>query len=222
MVAATVTLSTVALATTEAAKAISFSAGPIGQTVTTNSDAVTIDFGVGADEDIDAAGIILDANTSLSESAPVAEIRGSGNNAGRPIGSINRFLVAEESGVASFTFNKKLNYFGLLWGSINPDNVIKFFDGNTEVGSFTGQSIIDSGVASNTTRFVNFAVDELGYNSYDFFNRVEISGGGQDPFQLDNVAYEVVPTPALLPGIIGMGIAALRKRKQSQEESAEA
>jgi hypothetical protein len=31
-----------------------------------------------------------------------------------------------------------------------------------------------------------------------------------------------IPTPALLPGLIGMGVAALRKRGQEEGESAEA
>lgn len=32
---------------------------------------------------------------------------------------------------------------------------------------------------------------------------------------LDNLRYEAVPTPALLPGLIGMGVAAWRKRQQN-------
>jgi len=34
--------------------------------------------------------------------------------------------------------------------------------------------------------------------------------------------FEPIPTPALLPGLIGMGAAALRKRKGEGDESAEA
>ncbi|PZO21126.1 MAG: hypothetical protein DCF25_05630 [Leptolyngbya foveolarum] len=41
----------------------------------------------------------------------------------------------------------------------------------------------------------------------------EKSGNGR--FKIDNIG--VVPTPALLPGLIGMGVAALRKRKQVRE-----
>jgi hypothetical protein len=39
---------------------------------------------------------------------------------------------------------------------------------------------------------------------------------------IDNVAFRVVPTPALLPGIIGMGIAALKKRRDGELAEAEA
>ncbi|MBD0363943.1 MAG: PTPA-CTERM sorting domain-containing protein [Coleofasciculus sp. C3-bin4] len=53
---------------------------------------------------------------------------------------------------------------------------------------------------------------------------------GSDPATLDKVGLVTqftgdpvtpVPTPALLPGLIGMGVAALRKRKQEQAEVAE-
>ncbi|WOB43556.1 PTPA-CTERM sorting domain-containing protein [Thermoleptolyngbya oregonensis NK1-22] len=39
---------------------------------------------------------------------------------------------------------------------------------------------------------------------------------------IDNVAYRIVPTPALLPGIIGMGIAAIKKRRDGALEETEA
>ncbi len=38
---------------------------------------------------------------------------------------------------------------------------------------------------------------------------------------IDDVAYRVVPTPALLPGIIGMGLAALKKRREGALDEAE-
>lgn len=43
--------------------------------------------------------------------------------------------------------------------------------------------------------------------------------GEPDSYQISGTP---VPTPALLPGLIGMGVAALRKRKGEAEESAEA
>lgn len=41
-------------------------------------------------------------------------------------------------------------------------------------------------------------------------------------FSADITAGEQVPTPALLPGLVGMGVAALRKRKSDVEETVEA
>ncbi len=41
-------------------------------------------------------------------------------------------------------------------------------------------------------------------------------------FSADITAGEEIPTPALLPGLVGMGVAALRKRKSGEEETVEA
>lgn len=40
---------------------------------------------------------------------------------------------------------------------------------------------------------------------------------GFDSYTLSSLEVEVIPTPALLPGLLGMGAAALRKRKQEAE-----
>lgn len=42
-----------------------------------------------------------------------------------------------------------------------------------------------------------------------------------DDYFLSGLEVEVIPTPALLPGLIGMGLAALRKRKGEAEQSEE-
>jgi hypothetical protein len=44
---------------------------------------------------------------------------------------------------------------------------------------------------------------------------------GSDDYFLSGVTVETIPTPALLPGLIGMGLAALRKRKGEQAEQPE-
>ncbi|MBE9061245.1 PTPA-CTERM sorting domain-containing protein [cf. Phormidesmis sp. LEGE 11477] len=51
---------------------------------------------------------------------------------------------------------------------------------------------------------------------------IALNGGG-NPVQSDflNYSFTTVPTPALLPGLIGMGVAALRRRKEEELESAE-
>ena len=47
------------------------------------------------------------------------------------------------------------------------------------------------------------------------------TGSGNAGFSVDNLAVDV-PTPALLPGIIGMGIAAMRKKDEVEVETEEA
>ncbi len=51
--------------------------------------------------------------------------------------------------------------------------------------------------------------------------QINLKGNGTDKPSSFSLTGEAVPTPALLPGLVGMGVAALRKRK-SAEESAEA
>ncbi len=42
---------------------------------------------------------------------------------------------------------------------------------------------------------------------------IQRNQGGNDIFGIDDMRYVAIPTPALLPGLIGMGIAAIRRRK---------
>jgi hypothetical protein len=43
----------------------------------------------------------------------------------------------------------------------------------------------------------------------------DTAGGGSESYQADNLSFSTtpIPTPALLPGLVGMGLAAWRKRK---------
>lgn len=49
-----------------------------------------------------------------------------------------------------------------------------------------------------------------------------VSSPSGSTFSADITAGEEIPTPALLPGLVGMGVAALRKRKSEEEETVEA
>ena len=49
----------------------------------------------------------------------------------------------------------------------------------------------------------------------------EASGFAVGEFRLGSSPVQPIPTPALLPGLIGIGVAALRKRKAEQKESVE-
>jgi PEP-CTERM motif len=79
------------------------------------------------------------------------------------------------SGSYEITFGgKSFNYFGLYWGSIDTYNTITFYNGSTEIGSFTGTQAallaglctpaqIISGCAAfgdaGSNRFFNFITD---------------------------------------------------------------
>lgn len=109
-----------------------------------------------------------------------------------------------------------MQYFGLLWGSVDSYNKIEFFSGATSVGSFTGGAITPTATGDqglNGTYYVNI-------NSTLGFDRVVMTSDGF-AFEFDNLAWRtapvVVPEPmsaALLgAGLLGLGLA--RKRRQA-------
>jgi hypothetical protein len=111
------------------------------------------------------------------------------------------------------------NYFGLYWGSIDTYNTIEFFDGAASVGSFTGTQVaalatglstVASGsqVDATANRYINF-FSGAGEN----FNRIVLTSTSP-AFESDNHAFRAVPTPALLPGLVGLGVSFWRKRRQ--------
>lgn len=78
------------------------------------------------------------------------------------------------------------------------------------------------------TRYVLYFIPKNTYTANQVFNwstsdLFQGQGQGGSPLALSNfnVFYQV-PTPALLPGLIGMGVAALRKRRGESDDSAEA
>lgn len=98
-----------------------------------------------------------------------------------------------------------LNYFGLLWGSIDDYNTLEFWNGATLVDSVTGTDVLasangDQGV--NGTLYVNF-------NSSVAFNKVVARSDASHAFEFDNVAYSAVPDSGLTIALLGMGLLGL-------------
>jgi hypothetical protein len=90
-------------------------------------------------------------------------------------------------------FSRPLSYFGLYWGSPDPGNVIRIFNGSTELISFSGQDLLNRGVSGGLSggAYVNFFA-----GPGESFTRVEITGT-EFPFETDNHAFKVVaPTTA--------------------------
>lgn len=134
--------------------------------------------------------------------------------------------ASQEPGPVKLSFKRPfVSTFGFLWGSVDTYNSVSFGRGNA-TQTFSGQDIANfiGGIAngnqgSNNTFFVNFIAD----NEADYFDSVTFRsdfGSVDNPqaaFEIDDIRYTEVPTPALLPGLVGMGVAALRKRKQVGE-----
>ena len=115
-------------------------------------------------------------------------------------------------------------YFGLFVGSLDTYNTIEFI--NTIAGTsqaFTGGMVAAlTGTPSTGDQKVGVYYNFFGDNNSDLFNQVKLSSS-QAAFEVDNIATRTaIPTPALLPGLIGMGVAAWRKRKGESVEQSEA
>lgn len=74
---------------------------------------------------------------------------------------------------------------------------------------------------ANVRGFFSDGPNSIPVKPTSFFIAVNTTGGGNTRDNVD-FSIETVPTPALLPGLVGMGVAAFRKRKSEEEETVEA
>jgi hypothetical protein len=123
-----------------------------------------------------------------------------------------------ERGGAGVTINfvHDQQYLGLLWGSVDAYNILRFYDGTTLVGQLTGSSVTPQATGNqgaNGTFYVNI-------NSTVAFDRVEFTSNGY-AFEFDNLAWnrQAVSEPPALAllgmALVGLGIA-LRLRRPAQ------
>jgi hypothetical protein len=107
-------------------------------------------------------------------------------------------------------FSTPMRYFGLNWGyadTATPDSV-QFFNGNTNLGTFTGATVFGNEINTTTpaepSTYVNFTA-----GSGQTFNKIVLSNNGSSSsgFESDNHSYSTVPfgfSPSL--GIVALGI----------------
>lgn len=108
-------------------------------------------------------------------------------------------------------FADKLDYFGLYWGSTDSYNTIEFYNGSTQVASFTGEDVYDP----QRNIYVNFFAE-----AGESFDKVVLKSSGI-AFETDNHAYRVaaVPEPSAVLGLLGLGAIAAGSLKKRQEKS---
>jgi hypothetical protein len=122
---------------------------------------------------------------------------------------------------ASLSFTTALKKFGVFWGTPDDYNKLNFYSGMNLVASFVTQTTVVAGSTQIAgllplrtplgARYVDFAAD-----AGTVFDRVEFESG-QAAFEVDNISYSKVPTPAMLPAIVGFGLTALKRRKQAAQ-----
>lgn len=121
----------------------------------------------------------------------------------------NHFVGIPDGRSLTFTFNAPATYIGLLWGTVDGSNTATFYDGDVEVGSFTGTDILDPPDATSAI-YANFFANGGTFTSV-------VLTSSEDSFEFDNVRVAATPLPAALglfgSAIIGMGALGLRRRR---------
>lgn len=143
----------------------------------------------------------------------------------QPFGTNDPYLaVTGPTRTATLSLGRLSNYFGLYWGSVDRFNTLEFLRGGSVIASFTGQQIAafaalpgnangDQGPDGSV--YVNFFADD----SSELIDSVRFLST-RAAFEADNLAFQPIPTPALVPAAIGFGAAMLRKRRKSEQDAA--
>lgn len=111
----------------------------------------------------------------------------------------------------SLFFNQQVRLVSAVFGSVDASA-----DGDDFLLLVNGVDFFGGGVnIPNTGSRVSFDFSPIPGPAQNFAFTVGsgLAAGGDD-YALRSLTVEVVPTPALLPGLVGMGFAALRKRRQ--------
>lgn len=123
--------------------------------------------------------------------------------------------VGSTAGSITVSFSKALDYLGFNYGFSDASNLTAILkNGTTTLREFNESDFFSElGDSSQSHGYINlFAGDD----PFDTVIFASVNNAGR--FEVDNIAYkEKVPTPALLPGLLGMGAAALRRRKRAAE-----
>lgn len=160
-------------------------------------------------------GATIQRTNSADYNSPADNLRIGAFFNGGPIASRNT------AGSVQFDFDdpRGMGYFGFLLQNLplNPLAAsISFFSGDTQIQSFTGSTF---GALPGAGNYFNFFVT----NNSEIFNRVVFADTSLiGNLQVDNVAYQAIPTPALLPGLVAMGLGIVRKRKAEANAEANA
>lgn len=133
----------------------------------------------------------------------------SGNNGinfgGQPDGAdTTTFLTSGSDGSfpgagVTLAFGGPQMYMGLLWGSVDSYNTLTFYNGLTEIATFTGNDVTalaNGNQGASGTYYVNI-------NFSSPFTSV-VATSSEYAFEFDNVAFSAKPFGVPEPGVAGM------------------
>ena len=220
------TLKAAALATLSVASAAAFTAP--SQAAIVAGDRLQIDNIIRSNVKVLGSG--------LNTAAPIITGLDFNNGKIQVTGATNSSGVEGAGGFASYIggFTKDLTFAGGVSGPVvkflsfnSPNSPNLFFDltkAIVRVDPFSaGQRSINVDLFGNFTNSSGsiLGVGEGGLNTYlDLFRKNKKSPWEATPGTY-HISIKAIPTPALLPGLLGLGVAALRKRK-SEESDVEA
>ena len=170
---------------------------------TQSSGALTVEFsGIGA-------GVVQNSVNNQYAAPFLSGANGNGFGGGAGLDP-TRYLTTG-IGIVTFTFASEMDYFGLLWGSIDTFNSLDFWNGADHVVTVSGTDALfaahnsgDQGVAG--TFYVNLFAD-LGVH----YDKV-VATSGNYAFEIDNVAYGLnlgVPDSGATVALLGLSFACL-------------
>lgn len=146
-----------------------------------------------------------------------------GGNAmdGLRIGRDDRAGLSND-GAALLRFDdpRGMGFFSFSLGAISGNTLDRagliFLSGSNEIQRFTFAQLLAA--TSSPGNVFSFAAT----NSSEIFDGVLFAQEGAGRFIVDDIAYQAIPTPALLPGLLALGASIVRKRQAEAEVEVEA